>query len=139
MLNNLLKKYTQFRPFTESEAWGLFRIAAIAEACGWTLLIIGIWFGQFIIPGNNLAVQIAGQVHGMIFLTYIAAVFVLSPSQNWSTKRTIIAGLASVPPYGSLIFEQWAAHKRRRLHLHQSVSVALYSNLLNGAASSSAN
>lgn len=113
MTTNILKKLESLRPFTEKEAWTLFRLAAISEAIGWTLLISGILIVRYVTPGNNDAVIIAGQIHGMIFLTYIVAVGVLYSSLDWSRKRTIIAGLASVPPYGSLIFEQWAAYKRR--------------------------
>jgi integral membrane protein len=109
MLNSLIDKYEQFTPFTENEAWGIFRIAAFAEAAGWTLLILGILIKQFIIPSSDVPIKLAGRVHGTLFLLYIVAVFALSPSQNWSKKRTIAAGLASIPPYGSLMFEQWAA------------------------------
>jgi integral membrane protein len=130
MVDSILKRYEQFRPFTDSEAWWLFRLAAIGEAVGWSLLILGILFKQYIIIGNDIAVQIAGRIHGMLFLAYIAAVVVLYPSLGWGRGRTIIAGLASVPPYGSLMFEQWAAYGRRRSHLRQHTLLATYTVLL---------
>lgn len=109
----LLRKFEGLRPFTEREAWLLFRIAAIAEAGGWTLLISGIMLKQYVLHGNNIPVLIAGQIHGMIFLIYIVAAVVLYPSLGWSRQKAFVAGLASVPPYGSLLFEQWAAQRRR--------------------------
>ena len=124
----MLNKYEQFTPFTEAEAWGLFRIATIAEAVGWTLLIIGILLGQYVFVGSRVPVAIAGRVHGTLFLIYIAATLVLSPSQGWSKWRTVIAGFASVPPYGSLIFEQWAAHKRNQQQLSRSLVLLAYYN-----------
>jgi integral membrane protein len=130
MLESLLSKYESFTPFTEPEAWGLFRIAAIAEAVGWTLLIIGILLGQYVFVGSEIPVTIAGRVHGMLFLLYITATVLLSPSQGWSKSRTIIAGVASVPPYGSLIFEQWAAYKRNRRHLSNSLTLSFYYSLV---------
>lgn len=130
MIDTVLKKYERFRPFTESEAWGLFRLAAIAEAVGWTFLIIGILIGRYITPGNDLAVQLAGHVHGMLFLLYIAAAITLYPSQQWTRKRTVIAGLASVPPYGSLLFEQWAAYKRQQLSARQYTILSVYSAIV---------
>jgi integral membrane protein len=98
--------------FTDTEAWNLFRLAAFGEAFGWTLLIGSLIFQHYVTPGNNIPIDIAGQIHGTIFLIYIAAVVVLHPSLRWSPKRTLVAGLVSVPPYGTLIFEQWAARRR---------------------------
>lgn len=104
----------------------MFRLAALGEAVGWTLLIIGILLGKYVLPGNPVPVAIAGRIHGTLFLVYIAAVMVMSPSQGWNLRRTIVAGIASVPPYGSLMFEQWAARKRRRTHLSQVVRLSIY-------------
>lgn len=105
-------------------------MAALAEAAGWTILIIGILFEKYIVPGNVVSVPLAGSVHGTLFLIYIAAVVVLSPSQDWSLRQTSIAGIASVPPYGSLVFEQWVAHDRRKLNLKQSVFLLSYRQLV---------
>jgi integral membrane protein len=108
-----LKRVGSAQFFTDSEAWNLFRLAAFGEAFGWTLLICSIVFKHYVTPGNNIPIDIAGQIHGTIFLIYIAAVVVLHPSLRWSPKRTLIAGLFSVPPYGTLVFEQWEARRRR--------------------------
>ena len=108
------KNFERNRVFTEEEGWLLFRIAAIAEACGWTLLIAGITSVRFITHSNPIPVQIAGQMHGVLFLSYALASIGLYPSLRWSRKRAFIALLASVPPYGSLLFERWATSERRR-------------------------
>jgi len=126
----LLKTYKAFRPFSDQEAWGLFRLAAIAEAVGWTLLISGLLIQRYLMHGDGIAVQLAGRVHGTLFLIYATAAIVLAPSQGWSLRRTFAAGLASVPPYGSLVFEQWAAHRRRRESLRSSLSLLRYRRLL---------
>lgn len=109
----VLERYEKLRPFTDDEAWLLFRIAAIAEACGWTLLIAGILIERYLTPGNNTAILIAGNLHGTIYLVYFAAALVLYPSLGWSRWNGFAALLAGVPPYGSLLFEMWMAHKRR--------------------------
>jgi len=98
--------------FSESESWMLFRIAAIAEACGWTILITGILIEKYIIPGNNVSVLLAGRIHGLLFILYALAAIGLYPNLKWSRKKAFIALLASVPPYGSLLFEQWASYIR---------------------------
>jgi len=110
----IFKKFERARPFTEQEAWTLFRVAALAEAGGWTLLIIGIGLKQYVLHGNDMPVLIAGQFHGMIFLSYLVAALGLYPSLKWPRWQAIVAAIASVPPYGSLVFELWAAHRRHQ-------------------------
>lgn len=111
----LLKVFEGLRPFTEAEAWMLFRLAAWAEAVGWTLLISGMTISDYLTPGNRTAVIIAGQLHGTLFFIYLAACTVLYPSLGWRRHKALIALAFSVPPYGSLAFELWAGHKR---HAH---------------------
>lgn len=122
----MLEKYKRFKPFKEDEAWLLFKLAAFGEACGWTILISGILIKHFLTPKSNIPVLLAGQTHGILFLLYIVAAIVLSPSLGWSLGRTITASLFSVPPYGSLMFELWAAHNRRRHQLKLLRNFAAY-------------
>ena len=113
MALTFLNKLESNCPFTEAEAWGLFRIAALSEAVGWTLLIAGILINHFKLPGNRFAVPIAGQIHGTIFLIYFGVLIATYSSLRWPRPRFLVAVLAGIPPYGTLVFEQWAAHRRR--------------------------
>jgi integral membrane protein len=108
----LLRKFEVARPFTEREAWLLYRIAAFSEAIGWTLLIAGILIEKYLTPGNDVAVLIAGNIHGTIYICYFVAALGLYPSLGWSRWRGLFAMIAGIPPYGSLLFEMWEAHKR---------------------------
>lgn len=110
----LIQRFEAARPFTTREAWILFRIAAFSEAIGWTLLIIGILIKQYITPGNDTAVLIAGNIHGTIYLCYFAAALVLYPSLGWKRWRGLFALLAGIPPYGSLLFELYESHRRHK-------------------------
>lgn len=121
-----IQTYHNFRPFTDEEAWLLFRLAAFGEAVGWTVLISGILCKNYILHGNNAPVLIAGQIHGTLFLIYIAAAGVLSPSLRWTVPQTIGAGLASVPPYGSLLFEMTASHFRHQRQIAVQQTLAYY-------------
>lgn len=111
-MKRLLELYLSFRPFSDSEAWVLFKIAAILEACGWTILISGILISKYLTPNSTVAVNLAGHLHGTLFLIYIACVLTVTPSLRWKPLRIIVAGLMSVPPYGSLLFELCQAHNR---------------------------
>jgi len=109
---NLLRRFEAARPFTEDEAWLLFRIAAIAEACGWTLLIAGILLNPHVSSHTNTALILAGRTHGMLFFVYCLASLGLYPSLGWSRWRALFALGFSVPPYGTLFFERWASDMR---------------------------
>lgn len=111
-MKRVLQGYFGFRPFSDEEAWFLFRLAAFAEAFGWTLLIIGIVLKRYVMHGNNAPVMIAGQIHGTLFLLYIAAAVIATPSMGWPVWKILLAGASSVPPYGSLVFE-WLAGQQR--------------------------
>jgi integral membrane protein len=75
--------------------------------------------------GSNTAVDIAGQVHGTIFLIYIVSVFVFCASLRWTRRQTVIAALASIPPYGTLVFEKYMAHKRHTAALKSQRQVVV--------------
>jgi integral membrane protein len=113
-MKKVLRTYTSFKPFTNDEAWMIFKLAAFAEAIGWTILITGIVLTEYVFPGNRVPVVLAGRIHGILFGLYLTAVLAVSPSLNWKWKRIIIAGLMSVPPYGTLLFEIWTSHHRKR-------------------------
>ena len=123
------ERYSRFQPFKEYEAWAMFRIAAIAEAVGWTLLITGIVLKRTVFNGNNAPVAVSGRIHGTFFIVYIAACLVLYPSLRWSFGRALVAGLASVPPYGSLVMEQWEGRRRLARHGRQQLHFAVYRTL----------
>lgn len=131
MALSLLNKLEATRPFTEDQAWGLFRVAALSEAIGWTLLITGLLIRHYGWPGRTIAVPIAGQLHGMIFLAYFGIALTVYSSLGWSRRKFLLALVAGVPPYGSLVFEQWAAYARRnkfsRRHFH-SIALVILSN-----------
>jgi integral membrane protein len=127
-MKGLLDNYKKFRPFSDDEAWLLFKLAAIGEACGWTLLISGIICQKMI--HSNIPVLVAGQIHGILFLLYITAVILVAPSLRWSLRQTVTAGLFSVPPYGSILFELWADHRRNRKQLGIIAASVFYRQIL---------
>ena len=108
----IIDKYLDSQSFSDKEAWGIFKLFAIAEAGGWTMLICGIVISRYITPGNNIAVDIAGNLHGMIFLGYLLAVIATGATLRWSLQRIIFGIFVSLPPYGTLLFELWQAHLR---------------------------
>ncbi len=121
-LRKMHSGYKKFQPFTDDEAWLLFKIAAFGEAIGWSLLIVGVYCKSLSVAWHDIPVAIAGRIHGTLFLVYIVAVLVLSPSLRWSLPRILLAGLCSVPPYSSLMYELASASLRK-----QTQATVLYS------------
>ncbi|HUB93265.1 MAG TPA: DUF3817 domain-containing protein [Verrucomicrobiae bacterium] len=128
-MRNYLQRFETARLFTEAEAWLLFRIAAWAEACGWILLIAGIVARKYIPRDGSSLLLLAGRTHGMLFLLYCFASLGLYPSLGWSRWRGLFALTFSVPPYGTLLFEQWVATKRHNAGFRTYRQFLLYNAL----------
>ena len=106
--------YDKTHWFTDKEAWALFRLFAFGEAVGWTLLISAIIYRSFGLPGSEVAVSIAGRIHGVLFLLYFVFVLLTARSMMWGFWKTSIALIAGMPPYLSLVFEKSMAYIRKR-------------------------
>jgi integral membrane protein len=89
-----------------------FRLVAIAEAVSWAGLLIGMFF-KYVVIEHEIGVQVFGPVHGAIFLAYLAVTLLTWGALRWSTGTGVLAVLASVPPFGSVAFERWAARRGR--------------------------
>jgi integral membrane protein len=96
-----------------STSVGRFRLLAMAEAVSWAGLLIGMLF-KYVLSDNEIGVKIFGPIHGFIFVVYIVAALLASVPQRWERRTTIFALLASVPPFGTVLFERWA-YKTGRL------------------------
>lgn len=84
-----------------------FRTIAIAEAISWAGLLVGMLF-KYVLNGNELGVHIFGTVHGVIFIAYVVLALLAKRGLAWNGKVTTYALLASIPPFGSIVFERWA-------------------------------
>lgn len=87
-----------------------FKIAAIAEACSWAGLLIGMFF-KHVAVGTEIGVKIFGPIHGVLFIAYIIALAAAYPQARWSKRITAYGLLAAVPPFMTLWFERYAAKK----------------------------
>ncbi len=92
---------------------GRFRLLAMAEAVSWAGLLIGMLF-KYVLSDNEIGVKVFGPIHGFVFVVYILAALLASVPQRWERRTTILALLASIPPFGTVLFERWA-YKTGRL------------------------
>lgn len=89
---------------------GRFRAVAIAEAISWTGLLVGMFF-KYVVVENEVGVTIFGPIHGAIFVVFLAVAVATWSALRWTTRVGVTALLASIPPFGTLIFERWATRQ----------------------------
>lgn len=84
-----------------------FRLLAIAEAFSWAALLAGM-FLKWITRTTELGVQIAGPIHGVLFIGYGILALGLWGTQAWPFRVALLAGLSAVLPFATVWFERWA-------------------------------
>ncbi|MBT2597697.1 DUF3817 domain-containing protein [Arthrobacter sp. ISL-72] len=88
----------------------LFRVLAIAEAFSWATLLTGMYF-KWVAQTTELGVEIAGPVHGVLFIAYGVVALALWRTQRWPFRVALFAGLAAVFPFATILFERWAGKR----------------------------
>ena len=101
---------------------GVFRVVAVAEAVSWALLLAGM-FVKWVLGTSEVGVQLAGPVHGAVFVAYVLVTLVAWRTLRWSSGTAVLALAASVPPFTTLWFERWA-QRAGRLPVDRTVPTA---------------
>lgn len=76
-----------------------------AEAVSF-LVLLGIAMPLKYAAGEPEAVRWAGMAHGLLFLAYVALLAQVSVTEGWPGKRAVLGLVASVLPFGPLLFER---------------------------------
>lgn len=93
---------------------GRFRMAGIAEGISFiTLLFIAMPLKY--IAGDPRAVLYVGWVHGLLFVIYILTLIIVAIKLDWKFKKTVIAFLASLVPFGTFIMDKSLRREERML------------------------
>jgi integral membrane protein len=87
-----------------------FRILAVAEAFSWAALLIGMYF-KWIAKTTELGVEIAGPIHGALFVGYGVAALALWRFQRWPFVVALFAGVSAIFPFATIAFERWAGKR----------------------------
>lgn len=87
-----------------------FRILAIAEAFSWAALLAGMYF-KWIARTSELGVEIAGPIHGALFIGYGVAALALWRFQRWPFTVALFAGVSAIFPFATIAFDRWAGKR----------------------------
>ncbi|HXA01286.1 MAG TPA: DUF3817 domain-containing protein [Cytophagaceae bacterium] len=81
-----------------------FRIIGIAEGISFlVLLIIAMPLKYY--AGLPMAVKYTGWIHGLLFILYVVALVQVSFSRKWPLLKIVIAFIASLIPFGTIILD----------------------------------
>lgn len=98
----------------------VFRVTAVAEACSWLGLLIGMFF-KYVVVENEIGVKVFGPIHGALFVTYLASLLWVAVHERWRLGRVAVGAAAAIPPFTSVIFERWAAGRREAVRVEPTV------------------
>jgi integral membrane protein len=99
-------------PDRKAGAAAAFRVVAFAEALSWLGLLTGMFF-KYVVEAGDQGVHIFGPVHGAVFLTYLVVTLITWRAQRWPLIVALLALAASVPPFCTVVFEEWARRTGR--------------------------
>ena len=81
------------------------RLVALLE--GWSFLaLLFIAMPLKYLAGIPLAVRLMGSVHGLLFLMFMAALYRAGRERAWPLRRSLLAFVSSVVPFGTFIFDR---------------------------------
>ncbi len=82
-----------------------FRIIGLLEGLSY-LLLLGVGLPMKYLFGNPAAVKALGMPHGIFFVLYIVLAVIVYINLEWPAKRLGLAFVASLLPFGTLLFDR---------------------------------
>ena len=81
------------------------RILSLVEGCS-TLVLFFIAMPIKYGLGNEIGVKIVGPIHGGLFIAYVIFMIQAAMEYNWPFKKSVLAFIASLIPFGPFIFDK---------------------------------
>lgn len=103
-------------------AIGRLRMAGIAEGISYIVLLF-IAMPIKYIAGHPEAVWYIGWVHGLLFMLFILALIAVKINREWNLKKTFVAFLAALLPFGTFILDK-SLRKEEKLFLIKNGQVS---------------
>jgi integral membrane protein len=86
------------------------RLVALLEGSSFLVLLF-IAMPLKYLAGLPLAVRITGSVHGLLFLLFLAALYRAARERDWPLRRSLLAFVASIVPFGTFVFDRSLRHE----------------------------
>lgn len=80
------------------------RLVALLEGSSFLILLF-IAMPLKYLAGLPLAVRVVGSIHGALFLLFLAALYRAAGARAWPRRRSVIAFVASILPFGTFVFD----------------------------------
>lgn len=81
------------------------RTVALLEGTSFLLLLF-IAMPIKYLAGFPVAVRVVGTVHGLLFLLFLAALYSAATQRGWPFRRTALAFVSSIVPFGTFVFDR---------------------------------
>lgn len=88
----------------------LLRTVSIAEAVTWAILLAGMAL-KYGAHTADWLVTVGGSLHGAVFLSYLFCGLLVGVNQRFGWGALVLGGLASVPPFATLLYDWWAERR----------------------------
>ncbi|MEO9070867.1 MAG: DUF3817 domain-containing protein [Ginsengibacter sp.] len=108
-----MNKSYEFKNFSNSDI-GRLRLAGIAEGISFITLLFIAMPAKYIAGEPGLVLYV-GWVHGLLFLLYILALITVKINMEWKFRKTAIAFLASLVPFGTFIMDKSLRKEEKNL------------------------
>lgn len=97
-------------------ALGRLRIIGVIEGISAILLFCVAMPWKYLIdePTGKPVVTVVGMAHGILWMAYCLAVLNAGIVQCWGILRFLIAGIASLPPFGTIVFDGTLKREQER-------------------------
>ena len=82
------------------------RVVGFLEGISFFLLLFIAMPLKYIL-GNAILVKYVGMGHGVLFIAFLAVLFIVCEKQKWSIKVFIYGLIASILPFGPFVFDHY--------------------------------
>ena len=82
------------------------RVVGFLEGISFLLLLFIAMPLKYIL-GNAVLVKYVGMGHGVLFMIFLAVLFIVCEKQKWSIKVFIYGLIASILPFGPFVFDNY--------------------------------
>ena len=93
------------KPTSPSKILQQFRIIALLEGLSFLILLFIAMPFKYVLDLPQI-VSVVGMAHGVLFVAYIIWLYMAHSEQKWTIKKSFLAFMASLIPFGTFWFDR---------------------------------